>query len=202
LLIQTFLSQGVDAENADGRHLSPYLRLRLYQLDLNLQLSYIGQMENNLMRHRSPIRLDACNLATSFGLIGDRWSLLILRSALYGVRRFDDFRAELDIPRTVLSDRLKRLVANGIMMRLEYQTPGSRARPEYTLTEMGKELRLPFLAMTQWADAWLGDSRPRPLTLRRKANDSAVRIGMLDENDLGVTADDVDIHFAEWARSE
>lgn len=156
-------------------------------------------MEDNPLRRRSPIRLDACNLAASFGVIGDKWSLLVLRSALYGVRRFDDFRAELDIPRTVLSDRLKRLVANGIMTRHEYQTPGSRARPEYVLSQMGEELRLPFLAMTQWADAWLGDNRPRPLTLRRKANDSAVRIAMVDESDFSVSAEDVDIHFAEWA---
>lgn len=159
-------------------------------------------MENDLIRRRSPIRLDACNLATSFGLIGDKWSLLILRSALYGVRRFDDFRAELDIPRTVLSDRLKRLVVNGIMTRHEYQTPGHRARPEYILSQMGEELRLPFLAMTQWADSWLGKDRPKPLSLRRKANGSAVRIGMLDESDLNVTADDVDVHFAEWALAE
>jgi DNA-binding HxlR family transcriptional regulator len=157
-------------------------------------------MENNPHRRRSPIRLDACNLATSFGLIGDKWSLLILRGALYGVRRFDDFHAELDIPRTVLSDRLKRLVVNGIMTRHEYRTPGHRTRPEYVLSQMGEELRLPFLAITEWADAWLGDDRPRPLSLSRKANGSAVRIGMLDESNLSVTADDVDIHFAEWAR--
>src|SRR2546421_11809399 len=66
---------------------------------------------------RSPVALRDCNLARSFELIGDRWTLLILRSALYGVRRFDDFQADLDVPRSVLSNRLAALVERGIMER-------------------------------------------------------------------------------------
>jgi DNA-binding HxlR family transcriptional regulator len=160
------------------------------------------EMENGPPRKNSPVRLDACNLAASFGLIGDRWSLLILRSALYGVRRFDDFRAELEIPRTVLSDRLKRLVACGIMARHEYQTPGSRARPEYFLTQMGEDLRLPFLAMTQWADAWLGKDRSKPLTMNCKDDGSLVHIGFLDANNNHVAAEEVEFQFAEWAQAK
>ena len=77
---------------------------------------------------RSPVAAKHCNLARSFELIGDRWSLLILRSALYGVRRFDDFQADLDIPRSVLSNRLAGLVETGIMERREYREDGQRAR--------------------------------------------------------------------------
>lgn len=171
------------------------------KLDLCLQLRYAEWMQNAPPRH-APIRLDACNLAASFGVIGDKWSLLILRSALYGVRRFDDFKAELDIPRTVLSDRLKKLVAAGIMARRDYRMPSSRPRPEYVLTPMGEDFRLPFLAMTQWADAWLGQDRPKPLSLKHKISSSRVHIGMLDENNVFVEPENVRVHFADWALVE
>src|SRR2546430_2953639 len=66
---------------------------------------------------RSPVAMRQCNLSKSFELIGDRWTLLILRSALYGVRRFDDFQADLDLPRSVLSNRLAALVESCILER-------------------------------------------------------------------------------------
>lgn len=158
-------------------------------------------MEISLTQHRSPIRLDACNLATSFSLIGDKWTLLVLRSALYGVRRFDDFSSELDIPRSVLSNRLKRLIANGLMVRSNYTVPGARARPEYILTKMGEELRLPFFAMTQWADEWLGSCNQKPLTLRTKVSQLPVRIAMVDNRGAEVQNEDFEVHFANWARA-
>jgi DNA-binding HxlR family transcriptional regulator len=101
---------------------------------------------------RSPVSRDDCNLAKAFELFGDRWTLLILRSALYGLRRFDDFHADLDVPRTVLSKRLAALVDNGVMERREYREAGQRTRVEYPLTKMGFGLGLPFMAMTAWAD--------------------------------------------------
>src|SRR5918997_5658974 len=76
---------------------------------------------------RSPVPMRLCNLARSFELIGDRWTLLILRSALYGIRRFDDFQADLDVPRSVLSNRLAGLVETGIMERRE--NSDERQRP-------------------------------------------------------------------------
>jgi DNA-binding HxlR family transcriptional regulator len=151
---------------------------------------------------QSPVRLDACNLAASFGIIGDRWSLLILRSALYGVRRFDDFKSELGIPRTILSDRLKKLVSAGIMTRRDYQIPGSRPRPEYILTQMGEELRLPFLAMTQWADTCLAGDKPKPLKLIESATGSDIRIGMINGEGVEVPADRAKFLIAEWARTQ
>src|SRR5256885_10938237 len=80
---------------------------------------------------RSPVAMRDCNLARSFELIGDRWTLLILRSALYGVRRFDDFQADLDLPRSVLSNRLAALVESGIMERRGDPGKGQRARAAY-----------------------------------------------------------------------
>jgi DNA-binding HxlR family transcriptional regulator len=129
---------------------------------------------------RSPVAARHCNLARSFELIGDRWTLLILRSALYGVRRFDDFQADLEIPRSVLSHRLAGLVESGIMEKREYREEGQRTRVEYALTKMGSALGLPFIAMTEWGDKWLGDGRS-PFTLRSKANGQRLRVALVDE---------------------
>jgi DNA-binding HxlR family transcriptional regulator len=140
---------------------------------------------------RSPVPMSKCNLARSFGLIGDRWSLLVLRSALYGVRRFDDFQAELKAPRSVLSNRLAALVANGLIARREYRDEGKRARIEYPLTAMGQALGLPFMAMTEWADRWIGNGHS-PLMLRRKSNGQVLRVALVDQDGRVTPASDID----------
>jgi DNA-binding HxlR family transcriptional regulator len=140
---------------------------------------------------RSPVPPDQCNLWKAFGLIGDRWTLVILRSALYGVRRFDDFQTELEIPRSVLSHRLAALVELGIMERREYREDGQRARIEYPLTEMGRALGLPFMAMTEWSDHWIGKGTS-PLTLRSKTTGQRLRVAMVDEAGKPVRKDDVE----------
>lgn len=148
-------------------------------------------MTDTPLIRRSPVPMDACNLARSFAVIGDRWSLLVLRSALYGVRRFDDFQAELDVPRSVLSKRLAGLVENGLMERREYRDEGQRARVEYPLTQMGQALGLPFMAMTEWGDRWLGDGHS-PLTLKRKSNGQSLRMALVDQDGRVTPASDID----------
>jgi len=140
---------------------------------------------------RSPVPPDQCNLWKAFGLIGDRWTLVILRSALYGVRRFDDFQTELEIPRSVLSHRLAGLVELGIMERREYREDGQRARIEYPLTDMGRALGLPFMAMTEWSDHWIGKDTS-PLTLRSKTTGQRLRVAMVDEAGKPARTDDVE----------
>ncbi len=141
---------------------------------------------------RSPVAASDCNLARGFELIGDRWTLLILRSALYGVRRFDDFQADLGIARSVLSNRLAGLVETGIMERREYREEGQRVRVEYPLTRMGQTLALPFFAMTEWADRWLGGGA-HPLELRSKSTDQKLRVALVDEGGRIVKGSDVDL---------
>lgn len=152
-------------------------------------------METPPFRRQSPIPISRCTLAASFEFLGDRWSLLIVRSALFGVRRFDDFQTELAIPRTVLADRLKRLVASGIMTRQDYKATGSRPRKEYLLTEMGESLRLPFLAMRQWSERWVSEGRPPPMTLVRKSNGAEIRVAFIDEAGQVVPPDDLMARF-------
>ncbi|MEL6324608.1 MAG: helix-turn-helix domain-containing protein [Pseudomonadota bacterium] len=116
---------------------------------------------------RSPVPPETCNLSRAIGLIGEKWNLMILRSALYGLRRFEDFHAELGIPRTVLSDRLKALTESGLLEKVPYREPGKRARHEYVLTEMGGGLRPILIALTQWGDKWLaGGEAPIAFTER------------------------------------
>lgn len=137
---------------------------------------------------RSPLPPQACRLARAFDVLGDRWTLLILRAALFGVRRFDDFAAELGAPRTVLADRLKRLTAAGLLARRDYREPGRRARPEYWLTPKGADLRLSFLALTQWGDLWLADGAPPPLVVRSRATGEALRVALVDGAGRAVAA--------------
>jgi DNA-binding HxlR family transcriptional regulator len=141
---------------------------------------------------RSPVAARHCNLARSFELIGDRWTLLILRSALYGVRRFDDLQADLDIPRSVLSNRLAGLVETGIMERKEYREDGQRTRIEYPLTKMGAALGLPFIAMTAWGDKWLGRGSS-PFTLRSKSTGQKLSIALVDERGRLAKGSDIEI---------
>ncbi|MES0861964.1 helix-turn-helix domain-containing protein [Ruegeria sp. SCPT10] len=91
-------------------------------------------------------------MAKASDILGDRWSLLILREAFYGVMRFADIQADIGAPRSVLTDRLTKLVDHRLLERFEYQEDGSRPRHAYRLTDRGKELGVVFLAMKQWWD--------------------------------------------------
>ncbi|MEM9670581.1 MAG: helix-turn-helix domain-containing protein [Pseudomonadota bacterium] len=138
---------------------------------------------------RSPVPPDECNLVRSIDAIGDKWVLLILRSALYGVRRFEDFHQELAIPRTVLSGRLKKLVSAGLLEGRTYREPGKRSRTEYILTEAGSDLRPILIALTQWSDRWLaaGDA---PVSFTEKSG-GGVRTGFVNDDGREVSPQDL-----------
>ncbi|MET9340899.1 winged helix-turn-helix transcriptional regulator [Nonomuraea sp. NPDC004354] len=99
-----------------------------------------------------------CSLAKALEVVGERWTLLVIRDAMYGVRRYGDFLAHLDIPRAVLSQRLTALVAAGILDKRRYQE--SPPREEYVLTPMGRELWVPLLALAQWGGRHLAEAGP------------------------------------------
>ena len=89
-----------------------------------------------------------CSLAQTLSVVGERWSLLIIRDASFGVSRFDDFQKSLGVARNMLSTRLKQLTEAGILVR----TPDEQGRFEYRLTEKGWDLMPVLLAMTHWGD--------------------------------------------------
>jgi len=99
-----------------------------------------------------------CSIARTLELVGERWTLLIIRDAFLGLRRFDELQESLGVARNVLSDRLGRLVEAGILERARY-----RERPErydYRLTETGRELSVPLLALMHWGDRHLAPEGP------------------------------------------
>jgi DNA-binding HxlR family transcriptional regulator len=133
----------------------------------------------------------SCSIARSLGVLGERWTFLILREAFLGQTRFAEFRASLGIAPDVLSDRLATLVAHGVMEREPYQEPGTRARSGYRLTPAGQELHVVLSALQQWGDEHL--PRPEgPTMLRRvKGTDRPVHVGYIDERGRAVAAADV-----------
>lgn len=94
-----------------------------------------------------------CSLAQSLDMIGEWWTLLIVREAYFGTRRFSDFQSQLGIARNVLSERLDRLVANDILHRVPVTTQSKRAH--YRLTEKGRDLIAVVIALIQWGDRWI-----------------------------------------------
>lgn len=98
---------------------------------------------------------EACAVTRSMDVIGDRWSILVLREILNGVRRFDDIHEHIGVSRSVLSQRLRALVDAGILTRRAYQDEGDRPRHEYRLTEMGRDLQLVMHALMDFGDRWL-----------------------------------------------
>jgi DNA-binding HxlR family transcriptional regulator len=92
-----------------------------------------------------------CSIARPAALLGDAWTLLVLRQAFLGQRRFDDMQSSLDISRALLADRLRKLVDAGILRREPYRD-GGRTRDEYRLTERGHDLFGVLMALRTWAD--------------------------------------------------
>lgn len=95
-----------------------------------------------------------CPIARSLAVIGDRWTILILRNAFLRTRRFDDFQAQLGITRHVLANRLAKLVRLGVLAKVPYQE--RPLRHEYRLTDMGRDWYGVQLALVAWGDKWMG----------------------------------------------
>jgi DNA-binding HxlR family transcriptional regulator len=94
-----------------------------------------------------------CSIARTLEVLGERWTLLVVRDALLGLRRFDDFQHSLGVARNVLTDRLKRLVEAGVLERVAYQQRPQRF--EYQLTAIGRELAVPIIGLMHWGDRHL-----------------------------------------------
>lgn len=103
------------------------------------------------------------SVSRALEIIGDKWSFMVVREAFFGNRRYDKILTELGIAPNILTDRLSRLVASGVFNRRQYQS--SPDRYEYLLTDMGRGLYGPFIAMLRWGDRWLSKGKP-PLLLK------------------------------------
>jgi DNA-binding HxlR family transcriptional regulator len=105
-----------------------------------------------------------CSMSRTLAVIGDRWTLLVLRDCFLKVRRFDDFQARLGIGRPILADRLRILVDNLVLTKVAYRQ--SPTRFEYRLTQKGLDLYPVIMAMVHWGDTHMAGEMGRPLLHR------------------------------------
>ncbi|MDQ3987311.1 MAG: helix-turn-helix transcriptional regulator [Actinomycetota bacterium] len=109
---------------------------------------------------------EICSVAQTLEIIGERWAILVLREAFLGTRRFEDFQHNIGCARNILSDRLQKLVENGILERRRYQDRPPRF--EYRLTEKGIDLYPILVGLMQWGDRYVAGERGPAIVLDHK----------------------------------
>jgi DNA-binding HxlR family transcriptional regulator len=129
-----------------------------------------------------------CSIARALEVVGERWTLLIVRDVFLGRRRFDQLQESLGVARNVLTDRLNRLVEEGILERVPYSE--RPARFEYQLTDKGRELNVALTALRQWGDKYLSE-RP-PTVLRRRIDKKPVIAALVPKGAEVLRPDEVE----------
>lgn len=137
-----------------------------------------------------------CSIARSLELVGDRWTLLIVRDLVLGLSRFDRLLENLGIASNVLAERLNRLVDEEIVERVRYSERPERF--EYRLTEKGEELGLVLLALMQWGDRYVSEKPPR--LARRRSDGSPVFVALVGADGSPVADDDLELVPGPGAR--
>jgi DNA-binding HxlR family transcriptional regulator len=107
-----------------------------------------------------------CSVARALSVVGDRWTLVVLRECFQRTRRFDDFQRNTGAPRPILADRLRHLVEEGVLSREPYGNHPDRF--EYRLTEKGLDLYPVIVGLLTWGDRWMDDGDGPPVDLRHK----------------------------------
>ena len=140
-----------------------------------------------VMRPYSAYDTDTCSIARTLALIGDRWTLLVLRDLANGVGRFDELAGHLGIARNVLSRRLARLAQAGLVERAAYREPGARERLGYRLSGPGRELIPILLAFMAWGDRNLAGPEGPPAVVRHAGCGARIKVVLTceDGHDLG-----------------
>jgi DNA-binding HxlR family transcriptional regulator len=133
-----------------------------------------------------------CSIERSVSIVGERWSLLILREALlYGVTRFGDFQSVLGISTNILVDRLNRIVDAGVLEKRMYQEEGSRPRASYHPTESGIALKVVLAALQEWGDDYNAPTGGVTFDRRTIDGNRPVRLGFVDDNNEPHTIRDI-----------
>ena len=130
-----------------------------------------------------------CSIARALELVGDRWTLLIIRDLALGLTRFDQFLESLGVASNVLTDRLNRLVDEGVLERVRYSERPERF--EYHLTNKGRELGVALLALMQWGDRYLSEKPPR--IARRRSDRSPVSVRVVAKDGSVVGPNDLEL---------
>lgn len=134
-----------------------------------------------------------CSVARALELLGERWTMLIVRDAFYGVRRYSDFQGHLRAPRAVLSARLARLVDAGVLTKVRYQD--NPVRDEYRLTEKGVELWPVLYSLSRWGERHHpGANGPRRVFVHHPCQTPLDRNGGCAHCDVVPSAEAIEIH--------
>jgi DNA-binding HxlR family transcriptional regulator len=148
----------------------------------------------DLERHREMLR--QCSIAAALETVGERWSFLILRGAFNGLQHFEEFQSTLGIARNILSNRLGRLVENGILGR--EPDPTDRRRVAYRLTDKGLDLLPVLLSLRQWGEKWISALPSNPVLVDRATRRQIAPMAVRDADGRMLTRDEL-----EWLdRSE
>ncbi|MGE0503390.1 MAG: winged helix-turn-helix transcriptional regulator [Rhizobiaceae bacterium] len=126
-----------------------------------------------------------CSLARALGSVGDWWSLLVVREALFGASRFSEFQQRLGIAKNILAARLDALTAAGVLAR-----EGSARRPLYTLTDKGQELLPALVALMQWGDKWESGGKP-PVIATDQTGKALEPVRLLGKDGAQLTAKNI-----------
>jgi DNA-binding HxlR family transcriptional regulator len=133
----------------------------------------------------------SCSIERALGVLGERWTFLILREAFFGVTRFADFRDRLGVAPDVLADRLATLVEYGVLAKTPYQEPGARSRFGYRLTPAGRELQVVLASLQQWGDQHLPRAEGPSMLRRVTGTDRPVHVGYIGPDGREVAPDGV-----------
>ncbi|MFN8052267.1 MAG: helix-turn-helix domain-containing protein [Acidimicrobiales bacterium] len=144
-----------------------------------------------------------CPVGLSLELLGEKWTLLIVRDALNGVRRFDVFRRHMGLSEAVLADRLAKLVAAGVLELRPYRDEGRRARNEYRLTPAGRDLLPVILALKEWGETHLGDPDEPVIRVRHRdcGGEARLTLRCAEHPDEPLTARDTEVSVGPGARA-
>ena len=134
-----------------------------------------------VMRPYTAYDSGTCSIARTLALVGDRWTLLVLRDVANGVGRFDELASHLGIARNVLSQRLASLTRAGLVERAAYREPGARERQEYRLSEPGRELIPILLAFMEWGDRNLAGPEGPPAVVRHVGCGGRIKVSLTCE---------------------
>lgn len=130
-----------------------------------------------------------CSIKRALDVVGEKWTLLVMREAFYGARRFDQFQTRIGCARNILSERLLTLTEAGILQRVPYREPGQRERHEYRLTEKGLDLITVVIALMQWGSRWeAGPDGPPVEVLHRDCGHTVEAIVRCPHDDAVLTA--------------
>jgi DNA-binding HxlR family transcriptional regulator len=134
-----------------------------------------------------------CSIKRALDVVGEKWTLLVMREAFYGARRFDQFHSRIGCARNVLSERLTTLADAQLVRKVPYREPGQRERHEYRLTDKGLDLITAVIALMQWGDRWESDPDGPPVqVLHRECNHPVQAVLRCSHDHAPLTARDLE----------